>query len=186
MKIERIRFRWIWSLGLIFCGLVLLMGCSSSQAEKGLSAKVQRVVSGQTIDIISPTQPNLIERVRLIGIDAPDLEQEPWGRKAKEKLEELLSQKGEKLVFDAARLELGIEEKDDYGRRLAYVWHQGILVNEALVKSGYALAIARSPNQKYTERLERAQEYARIMGYGIWNPKQPMRVTPAEFRSQPN
>ncbi|NEO50538.1 MAG: thermonuclease family protein, partial [Moorea sp. SIO4A3] len=29
-----------------------------------------------------------------------------------------------------------------------------------------------------------AQEYARIMGYGIWNPDQPLRLTPAEFRRQ--
>jgi micrococcal nuclease len=58
------------------------------------------------------------------------------------------------------------------------------LLNEQLVKEGYVLAAPRSPNKKYDSRIARAQEYARLMGYGIWNPDQPMRLTPAEFRRQ--
>jgi len=37
---------------------------------------------------------------------------------------------------------------------------------------------------QYSQRLNYAQEYARLMGYGIWNPEKPMRLTPTEFRNQ--
>ncbi|NEO65052.1 MAG: thermonuclease family protein, partial [Moorea sp. SIO4G2] len=49
---------------------------------------------------------------------------------------------------------------------------------------GCALASPLAPNNKYDHKIARAQEYARIMGYGIWNPDQPLRLTPAEFRRQ--
>lgn len=145
---------------------------------------MQRVVSGQTLEVLNPTQQSaLIERVRLIGIEAPDIKQQPWGEAAKNHLEQVLTKaNAQQLVLDTVFLEPDIQEKDSSGRWLAYVWHEGVLLNEQLVKEGYVLAAPRAPNSKYDSRFARAQEYARIMGYGIWNPDQPMRLTPAEFR----
>jgi len=77
-----------------------------------------------------------------------------------------------------------LEAQDKFGRTLAYVWKDEVLLNEQLVKDGYALFVARSPNHKYDLPLERAQQWARLMGNGIWNPEKPMRLTPAEFRNQ--
>jgi micrococcal nuclease len=147
---------------------------------------VQQVVSGQTLDVLNTNQqPPLIERVRLIGIEAPDLKQHPWGAAAKNRFEKMISKiTGQQLVLQPVFLEPDVQEKDSYGRWLAYVWHDNVLLNEQLVKEGYVLAAPRSPNNKYDSRIARAQEYARIMGYGIWNPNQPMRLTPAEFRRQ--
>ena len=167
--------------------LSCLLGCQSSSPPKGITAKVQRVVSGQTLSvlILSEAQP-LIQQVRLLGIDAPDLKQEPWGKSAKTRLRELVSeQKGGYFVLQSVLLELGEPDKDQFGRRLAYVWHDGVLVNEQLVAQGYVLADGQSsPQTKYSEKLLRTQEYARLMGYGIWDPKQPMRLTPKEFRTK--
>ena len=56
------------------------------------------------------------------------------------------------------------------------------LLNEEVLKQGYAIFVGRSPNHKYDQRLERAQQWARLMGKGIWNPENPMRLPPAEFR----
>jgi micrococcal nuclease len=147
---------------------------------------VQQVVSGQTLDVLNTNQqPPLIERVRLIGIEAPDLKQHPWGAAAKNRFEKMITKiTGQQLVLQPVFLEPDVQEKDSYGRWLAYVWHDNVLLNEQLVKEGYVLAAPRSPNNKYDSRIARAQEYARIMGYGIWNPNQPMRLTPAEFRRQ--
>lgn len=170
-----------------FC-LLFLLSCQSTRAPTGISVnvQVQRVVSGQTLDVLNPRQPTaVIERVRLIGIEAPDLKQEPWGSAAKNRFEQLISQTvNQQFVLQPVVLERDVQEKDSAGRWLAYVWVNGVLLNEQLVKEGYVLAAPRSPNQKYDERLAHAQEYARIMGYGIWNPDQPMRLTPAEFRRQ--
>lgn len=122
-------------------------------------------------------QPNLISQVRLLGIDAPDLQQRPWGNAAKEHLQALIQ-------GDSVTLEFDVERQDKFGRTLAYVWKDKVLLNEQLVKEGQALFVGRSPNHKYDQRLERAQQWARIMGLGIWNPEKPMRFTPAEFRRQ--
>ncbi|MEQ8386653.1 MAG: thermonuclease family protein [Coleofasciculus sp. A1-SPW-01] len=170
---------------LISCSFLLFLGgCQSKQVTPGIPVQVQQVVSGQTIEVLDTTQqPALIVRVRLIGIEAPDLRQQPWGNAAKTRIEQLIGEtRGQQLVLQSVFLEPDVQTKDSFGRWLAYVWHDGVMLNEQLIKEGYVLATPRSPNNKYNERLIRAQEYARIMGYGIWSPEQPLRLTPAEFR----
>ncbi len=176
----------LWRFGLFCCCLLLLVSCQSTHAPTGRTVviQVQRVVSGQALDVLNPTQQTTaLERVRLIGIEAPALKQEPWGTAAKNRFEQMISQGSDRSsVLQPVILEADVQEKDSFGRYLAYVWYNGKLLNEELVKEGLVLAAPRSPNNKYDARIARAQEYARIMGYGIWNPEQPMRLTPAEFR----
>lgn len=176
------------SLFWIGCCVLLLVGCQAPAMPPGDEVKVQRVVSGQSLEVLLPDrQPSATasgqvttERVRLIGIDAPALEQEPWGAAAQAWLAQLLD--GQVVILESDVLPS--VETEDYSQRLAYVWQDGVLVNERLVAEGYALVVSRSPNLAYDERLMRAQERARAMGLGIWNPNYPMRQTPAEFRSQ--
>lgn len=155
---------------------LLLQSCQSAKMPKGLEVKVTRVVSGQTLEVTNTGEQSQVMSVRLIGIDAPDLQQQPWGQAAKQRLAAMIVNKPVLLEFDA-------QEQDSFGRRLAYVWQDGVLVNELLVAEGYVL-VGRSPNNKYDQRLARAQEWARLMGRLIWNPDSPMRLTPAEFRRQ--
>lgn len=154
----------------------LLMSCSTPETPQGVAVQVDRVVSGNTLEVSNPRetfpQP---QRVRLLGIDAPDLKQDPWGEEAKQQLERWTE--GHSVV-----LETDTELEDIYGRQLAYVWRDGELINEELLKQGMAIAVVRSPNTKYQQRFADAQEWARLMGHGIWNPKQPLRQTPSQFR----
>lgn len=173
------------SLSLFVLILFLLMlsfwlqGCQSKTMPQGMQVKVARVLSGQTLEVedigtkmtSSLSHPSL--KVRLEGIDAPDLQQQPWGGEAKQRLEGMIG----KTVL----LEFETQHKDAFGRHLAYVWQNGVLLNEQLVKEGYVLWKAR-PNYKYNQRLENAGAWAKLMGQGIWNPDRPMRQTPAEFR----
>ncbi|MGD2179889.1 thermonuclease family protein [Lusitaniella coriacea] len=164
---------------IILLCLIGLASCKTSPPPEGQRAIVQRVVSGQTLEVLFPNQkPALIEKVRLLGIDAPDLQQEPWGKAAKNALTKRLGQQATIL------LESDREPIDPFGRRLAYIWHDGQLVNEELIAQGFVLERSRTPNIKYSQRLSRAQEYARTMGYGIWNPENPLRQTPSAFRSK--
>ncbi|MBF2064172.1 MAG: thermonuclease family protein [Calothrix sp. C42_A2020_038] len=162
---------------LCLCLLVSVVGCQpQKKVEIPIQVKVVRVVSGQSLEVLGMgEQPNLISQVRLIGIDAPDLRQRPWGDNSKENLEALIAQQPVNLEFD-------IEVRDKIGRTLAYVWKDKILLNEQMIKDGHALYVPRSPNHKYDFQLERAQQWARLMGLGIWNPETPLRVSPAEFR----
>jgi len=158
--------------------LVLIQSCQPETTPQGKIVKVTQVVSGNTLEVIGlEEQRNFNSRVRLIGVDAPDLQQQPWGQTARQQLAEIVQGNTVLLEFD-------VQEKDNFGRYQAYVWYDKVLLNEFLVTQGYVLAVARNPNDKYTQQLNRAQESARLMGRGIWNPSQPMRFTPAEFRRQ--
>jgi len=170
----------------MLCCLLLLASCFGSATPQGQMVLVKQVVSGQTIEVVSASTPTADpRRVRLIGIEAPDMRQQPWGIEARRQLTQLL---GDRSVL----LELDVEKRDQYQRQLGYIWarsadgpkNQDSLLNEEMVKRGYALAKPRSPNTKYDQRLANAQAWARIMSVGIWNPEQPMGITPTEFRSQ--
>lgn len=170
---------WVQKTIILAC-LFLIVSCQAKNqpANNQTQVRVARVVSGQTLEVVGiAEQPTLISQVRLIGVDAPDLRQYPWGEESKEQLEKLLGDL-EKPVM----LEFDIQAKDKIGRNIAYVWKDNQLLNEEVIKQGYALFVGRSPNHKYDQRLERAQQWARIMGKGIWNPEKPMRQTPSEFR----
>ncbi len=168
-------------IAILLCCLLLLVGCQPQkkpQENIQIQVKVAQVVSGQTLEVLGMgDQPNLITQVRLLGIDAPDLQQRPWGSAAKERLQALIEGQPVTLEFD-------VEGRDKFGRTLAYAWKDKVLLNEQLVKEGHALFVGRSPNHKYDQRLERAQQWARLLGVGIWNPEKPLRFTPTEFRRQ--
>lgn len=165
-------------IGPMLCCLLLLVSCKGSVTPQGEMVLVKQVVSGQTIEVVSVEDPTATpRRVRLIGISAPDMRQQPWGIEARRQLAELL---GARPVL----LELDVEKRDRYQRQLGYIWATEELLNEEMIKLGYALAKPRSPNTKYDERLANAQAWARIMGVGIWDPEEPMSITPTEFRRQ--
>jgi micrococcal nuclease len=160
-----------------------LLGCQSYRPQ-GTTVQIERVLSGQTIEWTDKTkQPTAIQKIRLIGVQSPDWRQQPWSGEAKVGLEKILGLEAG-TQSQPVVLEFDLEREDGYGRGLAYVWKDDILVNEQLVKQGYVLAASRSPNTKYEQRLAYAQDYARVMGLGIWQPDRPMRQTPAEFQRQ--
>lgn len=157
------------------CCLILLLGCNAPLEKKNLfSAEVTRVVSGQAVEVRLAGSSEVI-KVRIEGIDAPDREQSPWGAAAKEKLTALVM--GKPIAIEAENL-----ERDRYNRLLGHLWQGETLVSQELIKSGCALVNDRY-SHSYSKLLMESQEYARLMGYGIWNPKLAMRYTPSQFRS---
>jgi len=174
----RIRQSFIVRAIALTASLLVLTSCTKAPLPTGQKVTVGRVVSGNTIEIASQTDNlTVLKQVRLIGIAAPDLKQDPWGIQAKIELEKLTL--GKQLL-----LETDTEKSDRWERQQGYLWQNNLLINEHLVKQGLVLAEDKFPNRKYSERLAHAQEWARIMGLGIWQPESPMRLTPQEFRSQ--
>lgn len=114
-------------------------------------------------------------RVRLIGIDAPELAQGEMGRRSRAAFDRLAP------VGTPVRLEYDVTPRDRYGRDLAHVWTGSRLINEALVLEGWAMVYTVPPNVKYAERLERAQKRARETGAGLWSGGPPA-CAPAQFR----
>jgi micrococcal nuclease len=81
----------------------------------------------------------------------------------------------------AVRLESDLDPADRYGRVLAYVWTGSTLVNEAMVREGWAVLFTVPPNVKYADRLTRAQNEARTHGAGLWS-ERGFDCLPNDFR----
>ena len=125
-----------------------------------------RVVDGDTIWVRMPDGSQ--EKVRYIGIDAPEIDHpdapgEYLG-------DESSAHNARLLESGPLRLQLDVEERDPYGRILAYVWADDVFVNERLVLDGYARAHSYPPNLGRQPQLREAQRKARAAEVGIWAP----------------
>jgi micrococcal nuclease len=66
-------------------------------------------------------------------------------------------------------LELEVEKRDRYGRLLVYVFLQeGRLLNEEIVKAGYANLLTIPPNVEYRDRFSNDHSEAREKRRGLW------------------
>ncbi|MGV0028824.1 thermonuclease family protein [Phormidesmis priestleyi] len=152
-------------------GLCLLLGCQRAVVPQGAIVPVEWITPQQELEVAGIAgQPDITERVKLAGIVIPSLNQKPWGEVANTRLEQLIHQ--------SVLLEPEETVRDDRGQRSVYVWSNGSLINEKLVAEGYALATSPPSKSPYQRRLSRAQDRARILGLGIWNPQTPMRHEP--------
>ncbi|MFH1355256.1 MAG: thermonuclease family protein [Candidatus Omnitrophota bacterium] len=160
------------------CFLTVLFSCNKDPVNKvsGYSdILVKRVIDGDTIQLITQ------ERVRLIGIDTPEMHEssklyrdskssgrdietiKELGRKAYKFTRELVEGKQVSLEFD-------IEKYDRYKRLLAYVYLQdGTFVNAEIVKAGYASLMTFPPNVKYADLFLKLSRQARESNRGLWS-----------------
>ena len=60
------------------------------------------------------------------------------------------------------------EKEDKYGRKLVWVWVDGVLLQENLVKIGYSKIAYLSDDYKYSDLLLSAEDYAKNNKLGIW------------------
>ena len=137
---------------------------SPSDEEEGdeTNATVARVIDGDTLE--ANLRGSIID-VRLIGVDAPETVHplEPVVLRAG-----CLEVTTRALEGERVRLEFDIEREDRYGRTLAYVWLNGGLFNERLVREGFANVSTFPPNVRFVERFLAAQREARSHDRGLW------------------
>ncbi len=70
---------------------------------------------------------------------------------------------------DRVALEFDVEKWDRYCRILAYVYlSNGKMLNEEIVKAGYANLMMHPPNVKYQERFLKGYREAREGNRGLW------------------
>ncbi|MCK4354231.1 MAG: thermonuclease family protein [Dehalococcoidia bacterium] len=99
--------------------------------------------------------------MRYIGIDTPE-KGEPYYLEATEANRSLV---GSKKV----RLEKDVEDKDEYGRLLRYVWVDDTMVNAELVRLGYAYSHYYPPNTKHLVYFLQLEKEARQQKRGLWS-----------------
>lgn len=142
----------------------LLAACSADEADEASAdrrgyARVTKVTDGDTIRLggLGP--------VRLIGIDTPEVYGgvECFGREASEFARRLLP------LGTRVRYRVGVEERDRYGRLLAYVWlPDGRLFNRVMVEQGYAQPLTIPPNVRFADVFRAAARAARRARLGLW------------------
>jgi micrococcal nuclease len=129
-----------------------------------VDAKVVRVVDGDTVVVRYEGRE---ERIRLIGVDTPETVHpnkpvEAYGEEAKEYTKKKLKEKDIQIEFD-------VQERDRYGRLLGYIWVDGLLFNDELLRMGYARVATFPPNVKYVEMFKETEKNAKEKQVGIWN-----------------
>lgn len=129
-------------------------------------ATVVRVIDGDTIEVSISARWWLTYRVRYLGIDAPETGHysqpaECFGTQASVKNSQLVAGK-------TVGLEKDVSETDQYGRLLRYVWVDDILVNDYLVRHGYARVYTYPPDVRYAEQFRQAEREARENNWGLW------------------
>jgi len=143
---------------------LLLSRGGESQAGP-LHGRVVRVVDGDTIQV--RLDGGRTERVRYIGIDTPesvkpDTPVQCFAKKASHFNASLVAGRAVTLKTDA-------EQRDRYGRLLAYVYADGRFVNRELVARGYARTLTIPPNVAHADEFARLAHRARASGTGLWS-----------------
>jgi len=136
-------------------------------ASQGDSATVQvvRVIDGDTVQICCIAGKR--EKVRYIGINTPETKHPQKG--VERYGEEAAKANWMLVVGKTVRLEFDVQQRDRYGRLLAYVYlEDDTFVNAWLVEHGYAMVMTVPPNVKYQELFLRLQREAREEGRGLW------------------
>lgn len=121
------------------------------------TAQVLNVIDGDTIEV---SLAGANRNVRYIGINTPEHDQ-PYFEEAVEVNRRLVEGKNVQLEDD-------LETFDQYGRRLAYVWVDGVMANLEIIRLGYANAFTVPPNVRYEEQFRQAEQEAREAGRGLW------------------
>lgn len=129
------------------------------EVPDGEDVTITRIVDGDTLVVRGD------ERVRLIGIDSPELnEDECFADQATDHLTALVRPGTPvRLVYD-------VERYDRYGRTLAYLYRldDGLHVNLAMAADGFAQQLTVPPNVAHAPDVNAAVAEARDTGRGLW------------------
>ncbi len=155
-------------------GVKAVTSTKADRIEGPLSAQVVSVHDGNTITVLIDGRK---EKVRLIGIDTPELDQKPWGQLSRDALALLVENK-------TVRLETDVTVRDQYKQLLAYVFIDDIFVNLEMIGQGQGVLYTVPPNVAHADELRHAQDEARQKGYGVWDPSQPLDVMPDCYRKR--
>lgn len=147
-------------------------------AQERTAATILRTVDGDTLKVRIG---KFDERVRMIGIDTPEKEANDkalrdmqrskksmatitaQGRLSWEHLNSLLK------PGQAVSLEFDVGRTDRHNRLLAYVYTaDGRMINELMLRDGYASPMTVPPNVRYSKRFVDAFTQARTQKRGLW------------------
>jgi micrococcal nuclease len=157
---------------------VFVLTLLSSPLHAQQTTTVVRIVDGDTLKVRYWGKE---ESIRLIGIDTPESRVNKkakrdakrsgqdikiiiaMGKRATEYVESLVK------IGDLITIEFDAQQRDRYSRLLGYVYlSNGKMLNEEIVKAGYAYVMTIPPNVKYQDRFLKAYQESRKKRRGLW------------------
>jgi micrococcal nuclease len=138
---------------------------TGSPAAAG-EGRVVKVVDGDTIHVLVSGRR---EKVRYIGVDTPETKHPTKGVQCYGRAAATFN--GRLVGGERVRLVRDVEERDRYGRLLAYVYRarDGLFVNAELARLGYALPLSLPPDVRHAARFAALALEARHARRGMWS-----------------
>jgi micrococcal nuclease len=130
--------------------------------------KAIHISDGDTITVLTSDKQQV--RIRLYGIDAPEMGQD-FGRRAKDFASSMV---GNKMV------DVEVLDTDRYGRTVAVILVDGKNLNEELIRAGLAWVYPQYCKATFCREWYRLEEAARKAKIGLWS--HPDAVPPWEYR----
>lgn len=137
---------------------------SNNAKYKNVTAKVNRVVDGDTIEVLIDDKKTTI---RLLLVDTPETKKpktpvQPWGQEASDFMKKTLTGKTVTLEMQS--------NVDKYGRGLAYVYLDGKSIQEQLLLQGLArVAYVYVKNAPHLKEYQADEAIARNEKIKIWS-----------------
>ncbi len=143
--------------------LVVILGGSYFyfSGQQASEVYIERVIDGDTVETAAGNS------IRLLGVDTPEIDWENNNSEfyAEEAREFTIKNLDDQKVL----LEYDQDQKDQYGRTLAYIYHDGQNFNQKLLQEGYATLMIVEPNDKYESEFKAAAAEARKAKKGVWS-----------------
>ena len=163
---------------LSFIIVIISLVLTSAAAEGLRTIKITRIVDGDTVYGVYQGR---VEKVRLIGIDTPEsrynYKTKRDSKKSGQSIRAIIAQGKQATRFvksligkgSVLKIEFDSQLRDRYGRFLAYLYlEDGRMLNEEIIRAGYASVMTIPPNVKYQGRFLKAFRKARESRVGLW------------------
>jgi len=155
----------LFALALVLSFTSPALAFEDNEQPSRTTATVVSVTDGDTIKVKFSN--GKIETVRLLLIDTPETVHpskpvQPCGPEASAFTKKMLP------AGSTVKLEFDVQERDKYGRLLAYVYVGGKSVQKALLAEGLAKVAVYPPNVKYVDEYRAIEAKAKAAKKGIW------------------
>jgi micrococcal nuclease len=149
----------------VFTGYVIVRAFTGPSIDENELYQVTEVKDGDTFNVKIGRH---VETVRMLGIDTPETvdPRKPiqcYGKAASDETKHLLTEQSVRLKLNPDR-----EEKDKYGRYLAYVFLGDVFVNEQLLKEGYAREYTFGTPYQHQREFREIEKEAKKNKKGLW------------------
>lgn len=156
-------------MGFLFCLMMIPSFVFAGETE---IVTLDKCVDGDTANF--KTSSGTVYKTRFLAVDTPETvhptkEVEAYGKEASDyTCEALTNAKEIKLEYDD-----NSDREDKYGRTLAWVWVDGVLLQQSLVEKGLAEVAYLYDDYQYTSLLQDAEVVAKANKVGQWSDEEP-------------